>query len=52
MIAYPYGSYSDIAIDASHKGGIFAQCLVGDDATDIDYEVNIPRDGVENMKQG
>lgn len=49
MIAYPYGSYSDIAIDASHKAGFIAQCLVGDDATDIDYEVNIPRDGVENM---
>ncbi len=49
MIAYPYGSYSDEAIEASAKAGYTAQCLVGDDATDIDYEVNIPRDGVNNM---
>ncbi len=49
MIAYPYGSYSDTAIQASKKAGFIAQCLVGDDATDIDYEVNIPRDGVMNL---
>lgn len=49
MIAYPYGSYSDAAIQASKKAGFKAQCLVGDDATDIDYEVNIPRDGVMNL---
>jgi len=49
MIAYPYGSYSDSVIEASHKAGYKAQCLVGDDATVIDYEVNIPRDGVEHM---
>ncbi len=49
MIAYPYGSYSDEAIQASKNAGFIAQCLVGDDATDIDYEVNIPRDGVMNL---
>lgn len=49
MIAYPYGSYNDTVIEASHKSGYTAQCLVGDDATHIDYEVNIPRDGVEHM---
>ncbi len=49
MIAYPYGSYNDAVIEASHKAGYTAQCLVGDDATHIDYEVNIPRDGVEHM---
>lgn len=49
IIAYPYGSYNDSVIEASHKAGYKAQCLVGDDATHIDYEVNIPRDGVEHM---
>lgn len=49
MIAYPYGSYNDSVIEASKKAGYRAQCLVGDDATHIDYEVNIPRDGVEHM---
>lgn len=49
MIAYPFGSYSDSVIEASKKAGYTAQCLVGDDATVIDYEVNIPRDGVEHM---
>lgn len=49
MIAYPYGSYTDEAIQASKKAGYNVQCLVGDDATNIDYEVNIPRDGVMNL---
>lgn len=49
IIAYPFGSYNDSVIEASHKAGYKAQCLVGDDATVIDYEVNIPRDGVEHM---
>ncbi len=49
MIAYPYGSYSSEAIEASKKAGFKAQCLVGDDATDIDYEVNIPKEGVMNL---
>lgn len=49
MIAYPYGSYSAAAIEASDKAGYDVQCLVGDDATDIDYEVNLPRDGVKNL---
>lgn len=49
MIAYPYGSYSDSAIEASKKTGYTTQCLVGDDATTIDYEVNMPRDGINNL---
>lgn len=49
MIAYPYGSYSDAAIKASKEAGFVAQCLVGDDARNIDYEVNVPGDGVMNM---
>lgn len=49
MIAYPYGSYTDSVIMASKKAGYEAQCLVGDDATVIDFEVNTPRDGVEHL---
>lgn len=49
MIAYPYGSYTDSIIMASKKAGYATQCLVGDDATTIDYEVNMPRDGVEHL---
>ncbi len=49
MIAYPYGSYSASNIESAKKAGYTAQCLVGDDTSDIDYEVNIPRDGVMNM---
>lgn len=49
MIAYPYGSYNDGAIGASGKTGYTTQCLVGDDASNIDYEVNMPRDGLNNL---
>ena len=49
MIAYPHGSYTEAAIKASKDAGFIAQCLVGDNTSGVDYEVNIPRDGVMNM---
>ena len=49
MIAFPYGSYNQQVIDASHKAGYKLQARVDNKTTEEDFEVNIPSDGVDGL---
>lgn len=49
MIAFPYGSYNQQVVDASHKAGYKLQARVDNKTTEEDFEVNIPSEGVDGL---
>lgn len=51
MIAYPYGDYTDDIRLMARAAGYKMQLLVDDKATLAEYDVNIPSEGVENVKR-
>lgn len=51
MFAYPYGSYDDESIELARLAGYNVQILVGDNTTELDYEVNLVSEGVESIKR-
>ena len=51
MIAYPYGDYTDDIRLMAKAAGYKMQLLVDDKVTQAEYDVNIPSEGVENVKR-
>lgn len=51
MIAYPYGDYTDDIRLMAKAAGYKMQLLVDDKITQEEYDVNIPSEGVENVKR-
>ena len=49
MIAFPYGSYNDAVIAASHAAGYKVQARVDNKTSEEDFEVNLPSEGVEGL---
>ncbi len=49
MIAFPYGSYNDDVIAASHAAGYQLQARVDNKATVESFEVNLPSEGVDAL---
>lgn len=51
MIAYPYGDYTEDIRLTAKAAGYKMQLLVDDKATQAEYDVNIPSEGVESVKR-
>lgn len=49
MIAYPYGDYNEEIKTAARAAGYKMQLLVDNKTTEEEYDVNLPREGVENV---
>ncbi len=49
MIAFPYGAYNDVVIQASHAAGYKLQARVDDKASPESFEVNLPSEGVDAL---
>ena len=49
MIAFPYGSYTEAVVAASHAAGYKLQAVVDDKTSEEDFEVNLPSEGVDGL---
>ncbi len=49
MIAFPYGSYNEAVVQASHSAGYKLQARVDNKTTEEDFEVNLPSEGVDGL---
>ncbi len=49
MIAFPYGSYNDVVVAASHAAGYQLQARVDNKSTEEAFEVNLPSEGVDGL---
>lgn len=49
MIAYPYGAYNETLKNAARAAGYKMQLLVDNKSTGLEYDVNLPSEGVESI---